>query len=97
MGYFYNQNGQKNKVAIAREDVARNVERYVERPSRENFKSGSGSDSDSKKSMWLWVGVALAVILVLLAVFMWLRGRSGSSTASMGMKRGAQRWGFRFY
>lgn len=88
--YQYNSNGQK---------IQMDNQPKMPVKAKENYKD-SGSNSSSNKTAWIWIGVIMAVVIVLIIGFIMLRGRSGSSTASMGMKRshmGAQRWGFRFY
>lgn len=89
--YQYNSNGQKVPIGNASQEMP------VQ--SKEDYTHVT-SENNSKKTTWVWVGLVIALVVILVGLFMWLRGRSGSSTVSMGMNKGrmgAQRWGFRFY
>lgn len=82
---MYHYNSKGEKVSVNKQQVT------------EHF---GGDNPKSKDNKWIWIVVAIVVVVVLVGLFIWLRGNSGSSSASMGMTRGhmgAQRWGFRFY
>lgn len=88
--YQYNSNGQKVPMGVVQEKI----------PVKEHYNDPNSGKKSSSKTLWIWIAVALVVVLVLVGLFIWLRGGKGSSTVSMGMKKGrmgAQRWGFRFY